>query len=402
MVSLSSYTPGNFRKARNSSVKAIAIMAAGLAVALAGQAAATTGTASVIAGSVSGGGNVKVAVVGTGKSSNTNAAGFFLLSGKNLAGKHRIVFTKNRKTYSTTILVPAGSTVSLQNTKLNTDGSAQAEQEDIEVAGTLSAVSCSTSPNTVTIAPSDGGASITMSFDAMTTEIVDDKTQTKIPDCNALASNYVNAPVKAEGTQASDGSIVADSIELNPGQAERGGGGEDVHFDGIVQTENCPNSIVVQKSDSTNVTINITTTTEINIDSSDSHSAAQCSDIPQGAKVDIEGAPQADGSVNATQIEVRQNKMESHGTINSLNCGANPPSFSFTPDGAASALTVTIGATTQIQAGDNEAASCTDLMTGSAKVEGVIQSDGSLAASQIEQEGSDDGGGDGGSEGGSD
>jgi hypothetical protein len=61
---------------------------------------------------------------------------------------------------------------------------------------------------------------------------------------------------------------------------------------------------------------------------------------------------------------------------------------------------VTIGPTTQIQVGDNDSAACTDLTTGPARVEGVTQSDGSVAASRIEQEAS--GGGSGGGDGGND
>ena len=350
--------------------------------------------ASTVAGSVSGGANVKVAVVGTGKSSNTNASGFFVLSGTNLAGTHKLSFTQGNQTFSTTVQVPAGSKLSLQNTKLNSDGTAQAEQEDIEVVGKLSAVDCGAKPNTVTIAPSDGGASVTMSFDATTTEVVNDSTDTKVPDCATLAGNYLNAPVKAEGTQAPDGTTVADSIELNPG-AGKGGQGENVHFSGVVQSENCPASIVVQRSDSTNVMVTITVSTEINLDKSDSHTSATCADIPMGAKVNVEGIPQADGSVTASQIEVRQNHSESGGNIDSLSCDANPPSFSLTPDGAASAITVMIASTTEIHMGDNESASCTDLTTGPAKVEGVTQPNGSVVASQIEQEANGDGNGGG-------
>ena len=370
MVNVSSSTPEDFRGVCAAVGKGMTLLAAttfGVAM-LAGQAlAASKKPASVVAGSVSGGANIKVTVAGTGKSSKTNAAGFFLLSGKNLAGKHQVIFRKAGKTFSTTIRVPAGSRVSLQNTRLNSDGTAQAEQEDIEVVGKLSAVECVAAPNTVTIAPSDGGASVTMSFDATTTQIVDEATHSKIPDCLTLQGNYPNAPARADGVQAADGSIVADRIELNPGDGGSGGGGggsEDVRFGGTVQSENCPSSIVVQRSDSTNVTVNLGASTEINIDGSDSQSSGACTDIPLGAKLDVEGMPQADGSVNAAQIEVRQNRMESGGSIDSLSCDAIPPSFSFTPDGAASALSVTIGPTTQIQIGNNESAACADLTTG--------------------------------------
>ena len=352
---------------------------------------------SVVAGSVSGGGNVKVTVVGTGKSAKTNSSGLFVLGGTNLAGRHQLNFLKDSKVFSTAIRVPAGSKLSLQNTKLNGDGTAQAEQEDIEVLGTLNAVDCGATPNTATIAPSGGGTTVIMSFDTATTEIVDDSTNAKVADCATFAANYLNARVKAEGTQAADGSIVADRIELNPGKG-KGDPGQDVHFNGVVQSVSCPTSIVVQLADSTEVTATISDSTEIKLDDSASHSSATCTDIGVGAKVDVEGIPQADGSVSALEIEVRQNHMESNGTIDSLNCDATPPSFSFTPDGAGSALVVTIGSTTEIEAGDIKPASCADLTSGPAKVEGVTQADGAIVANEVEQEGNDDnnGGGNGG------
>jgi hypothetical protein len=378
--------------------------------AVAGLKRASGKPVSTVAGSVSGGPNLKVSVVSTGRSAKTNASGFFVLSGTNLAGTHQLSFTQGQKTFSTTIRVPAGSKLSLQNTRLNNDGTAHADQEDIEAIGKLSAVDCGATPNIVTIAPSDGGTSVIMSFDATTTEIFDDSTHAKVPDCATLAANYLNAPVKAEGAQAADGSIIADRIELNSG-AGKGRPGEDVHFSGIVQSENCPTSLVVQRSDLTDVTISIGSSTEINLDKSDSHASAACADIPVGAKVDVEGVPQADGSVNASQIEVRQNHAESVGSIDSLTCGTTPPSFSFTPDGAVTAITVTIASTTEIHVNDNESASCADLTTGPAKVEGVTQPDGSVAASQIEQGANGDGrghgddnggGGNGGGDGGND
>ncbi len=60
--------------------------------------------ASVLGGSISGGGKVKVSVVGTGRSSTTNASGFFAITGQNLAGKHR-VFTEGKKSFSAVVLI---------------------------------------------------------------------------------------------------------------------------------------------------------------------------------------------------------------------------------------------------------------------------------------------------------
>jgi hypothetical protein len=350
--------------------------------------------ASVLGGSISGGGKVKVSVVGTGRSSTTNASGFFAITGQNLAGKHQVVFTEGKKSFSAVVLIPAGTKVTLQNTKLNGKGAAQPEEEDIEVLGTLSAVDCADTPNSVTIVPSAGGASITMSLDAATTEIDDDSNNVKITDCATLASTYLNARTKAEGIEAADGSIVAERIELNPGDGN--GNGSEVRFEGIVISAACPSSIVVQRSDGTNVTVDLSPTTEIRVDDSASHDAASCTDISQGAQVEVEGVPAVDGTVGASRIEVQKNEEKAEGTINSLNCGATPPSLSFTPNGATNPLTVTIGATTQIEVDDNEAASCTDLTAGPAQLEGVTQPDGTVAATEIEQEANDEdhGGGD--------
>ncbi|HVN27684.1 MAG TPA: DUF5666 domain-containing protein, partial [Candidatus Binataceae bacterium] len=213
-----------------------------------------------------------------------------------------------------------------------------------------------------------------------------------ISDCATLASTYLNAPAKAEGVQSATGPIVADEIELNPGQS---GGGEDNEFSGTVQSENCPSSIVVQRNDSTDVTVNLNPSTNIEIEDLDNSSSATCADIPLNAKVQVEGVTQPDGSVDAARVQVQLTRTESHGTITGLSCDATPPSFAFTPNGSSTAVTVTIGPTTEIEAGDNDAASCADLATGAAVVEGRVQTDGSIAASEIEQELNDDGGGDG-------
>ncbi len=104
--------------------------------------------------------------------------------------------------------------------------------------GTLSAVDCADTPNSVTIVPSAGGASITMSLDAATTELDDDSNNAKITDCATLASTYLNARTKAEGIEAADGSIVAERIEQNPGDGN--GNGNEVRFEGIVISAACP------------------------------------------------------------------------------------------------------------------------------------------------------------------
>jgi Domain of unknown function (DUF5666) len=160
-----------------------------------------------------------------------------------------------------------------------------------------------------------------------------------------------------------------------------------------VTAENCPNSITVQRSDGTNVTVNISAATEIRIEGHDSESSgAMCTDIPPNAMVKVEGSANPDGSFDASSIEVHQDEFESGGAIGTLDCGSTPQNFSFTPDGASSALTVTIGATTEIKVNDNESASCSDLVAGPARVHGVTQTDGSVAAQDVEQESGSEGG----------
>jgi hypothetical protein len=95
--------------------------------------------------------------------------------------------------------------------------------------------------------------------------------------------------------------------------------------------------------------------------------------------------------VNATSIHVQENEFEASGSITSTNCAATPPSFSFTPDSgggggdSGTTPTVTIQSTTQIEVGDNDAASCADLTLATAEVQGVTQPDGSVAATEIKQ-----------------
>jgi hypothetical protein len=314
-----------------------------------------------------------------GKVHKTTPSGLFSFVGKNLAGKHKLVFKSNGKVYKTTVNVPKGSRLSLRNVALNSDGTVSSESEDVKVSGTLTAVDCGSTPNTLTITPSGGGAAVLMSFDPATAQMVDESTGTPITTCADLAAD-VNDPAEAEGHQDSGG-IVADEVKVNPTSEDDSG---DVSLSGTVSAENCPSSISVDTGGGT-VVVNITASTEIDLEGTDGENSATCDNIPMGANVDVEGVPQSDGSVNADKIEVKENEFESDGTINSIDCVDSPQSLSFTRDGTSSALTVTIGSTTEIEVNGNSSASCTDLTTGAAHVDGVAQPDGSVAASKIEQ-----------------
>ena len=334
---------------------------------------------SVINGSVAGGGVVAIKV-SKGGSTHSNKAGFFSLKGVKLAGKHTLTFTKKKVKYTTSVNVPSGSKLTLNGVKL-AGKVATSSEEDVSVEGTLSAVDCTATPNTLTVTPSDGGTAVLMSFDPTTTTIIDDNTGAATTDCATLAGDYTGSPADAEGTIDSSGGVTATRVELNP---SGDGGGEDLSFKGTVQSESCPTAIVVLRSDGTSVTVNISATTEIDIEGFSGSTPATCSDIPASASVDIEGVPQADGSVNAKSIHVQSSEFEGGGSITSTNCAATPPSFSFTPD-SGTPVTVTIQATTQIEVGDNDNAACTDLTAAPAEVHGVVQPDGSVAATEIQQ-----------------
>jgi hypothetical protein len=242
---------------------------------------------SVITGSVAGGGVVSVKV-SKGGSTHSNKSGFFSLKGVKLGGQHTVTFTKKRVKYTTTVNIPAGSKLTLNDVKLN-GSEATSSEEDVSVEGTLSAVDCTATPNTITVTPSDGGTAVLMSFDPTTTTIIDDSTGAAVPDCATLAGNYTGAPVDAEGTTDASGGVTATRIELNPSSGDSGGGGEDTGFKGVVQSGSCPTSIVVLRTDGTSVTVNFSASTEIDIEGFGGSSGAQCSDIPANASVEVEG-----------------------------------------------------------------------------------------------------------------
>lgn len=360
---------------RNAGIALLAVATA----ALANPAVASANSVkSSISGSVKGGGVVKVKVAG--KAVKTTPSGFFSFSGKKLSGRHKLVFRSAGKTYRTTVNVAKGSRLSLQNVQLNSDGTATAEEEDITVSGTLSAVDCNASPNTITITPSDGGTAVMMSFDPTTTQIIDESTGNAITTCSDLAAD-VNDPVEAEGHQNSSGGVIADQVNVNPNSEDDQ---EDVSLSGTVTSESCPDSIAVDTGNGSPITVNITSNTEIEVEGSGGQTSASCSSIPQGAIVNVEGVPQSDGSVNADKIEVQENEFESDGVIDSTDCSASPQSLSFTPNGSQNPITVTIGSTTEIEVNDSSAL-CTDLVAGPAHVDGVVQPDNSVAATKIEQ-----------------
>lgn len=345
---------------------------------------------SAITGTVSSAnsGPITVKVKGRYKTTTVSpSTGTFSLSYRHFGGPHKLVMFQNGTKYTKWVHVPHGSRLSLQQITLNPTGALSAQEEDVTIKGTLKSVDCGVTPPTLTVL-AKSGSTMSASFDPSTTYIIDRSTNTVINSCAALAA-LVPAPVELEATVNPDKSLSAKRIVVNPDYESHPG---EVEFNGTVQSNSgCPDSITVTRSDGTNVTVNITSTTRIEID--DSESAAACTDLTVGLPVDVEGALQSDGSVTATNIEGEPVEFDSEGVINDTDCAGSPQSLSFTPHDSSTPLTVTIGATTKIYVNDT-AGSCSDLMPGPAQVEGITQPDGSVAAARIEQS-SEDGSGDG-------
>jgi len=349
-----------------------------------------------IAGSVAPG---KVPVIihvnGVGKSVRANRkSGFFSLSSPKLAGSHTVLLRHGKNTYSLDVTVPKGGRLDLSGITLNSGGTVSLEQEDETVTGTLSSVDCSATPTTATIAAESGP--ITVAFDVTTTQIVDQSTGAMITSCSVLdsyAGQTPPVPVKVEAIVNSSGALSATQIDLNPTESSDGGGDSSVDFHGSVTANNCPTSISVNRSsDSTVIVVDLTSSTQISIDSNDTETTGACTDLVVNSQVEVEGSSNPDGSVTATNITLDQGKFDQSGMINTLDCSATPQSLSFTPTGASAAVTVTIGATTQIEANDTDNPTCRSLSAGAAQIEGQIQPDGSVAASSIEQSSSQGGG----------
>jgi hypothetical protein len=116
-------------------------------------------------------------------------------------------------------------------------------------------------------------------------------TETEIDE--SLATVAVGASVKVEGTTETDGSITASSIEATEDAEDDEFGGMD--FEGFVEVLPASTDFVGDWVVS-GTTVHVTTDTEL-----DQEAGA----IAVGAAVEIEGLSEADGSITATQIEVK-------------------------------------------------------------------------------------------------
>jgi hypothetical protein len=319
--------------------------------------------------------------------------GLFLVKAPHLSGQRPLVFVSKGKRFLMSVNVPVGGRLTLKGVRLkppgtatsklnsaaqlaSSDGTADADEEDITVDGTLKSVSCG-SPPTVTVTTSSGD--MTVPFDPTTTEIVDKQSGNMIKACADLVA-LTGQPVEVEARVNPDGSLFALQITVNPNS-----NGSDLELNGTISGTNCPSSVTVTPSGGAPVVVHILDSTEFEAQGETNETNGSCENLAVGTQVKIEGVLQPDGSVNANKIETNVDAFEAEGTINSTSCGTTPQSISFTPGGGSSALIVTIGPGTQIGVNGDDSASCTDLTTGPAQVEGMKQPNASIAATQIEQ-----------------
>ena len=187
---------------------------------------------------------------------------------------------------------------------------------------------------------------------------------TKIEQEDGAAA--VGATVKIEGMKQSDGSINAGEIEVLKGAPAIG---NQVEFLGKVEAMS--GSGLIGDWTINGRTVHVTAQTKVEQE----HGKAAV-----GATVKVEGILQADGSVNAKEIEVRvgngtppppSNLIKFYGMVNSMPGSGTVGTWQI------SGLTVNVSATTVIEHGPASVGS-------NVEVKGVLQSDGSVNAVKIE------------------
>jgi hypothetical protein len=189
---------------------------------------------------------------------------------------------------------------------------------------------------------------------------------TKIEQTDGKAE--VGAFVKVEGIKQADGSVKAHEIEVKSGKP---GTGTKVELYGKI--ESLPAAGLIGDWKVNGQTIHVANTTKVD----QKKGQAQV-----GAFVKVEGLAQADGSVNAHEIEVRTSTgnppsstkyIKFYGVIQTL------PASGVIGDWTVNGLTVHVDAATKI-----EAKYGAPVVGGRVEVKGVLQADGSVNALKLE------------------
>ena len=184
----------------------------------------------------------------------------------------------------------------------------------------------------------------------------------------------VGATVKVEGQARSDGSVDAEEIELR--EAEDGDDDDDdddnqVEFKGTIQS--LPSTVgfigdwVVGGK-----TIHVSASTKIE---------AEHGPVMVGAFVEIHGTPRADGSIDASKIEVESNPQGDDGRVELQGTIQHLPTSGLIGDWIVSGKTVHVTSSTKIDLEHGMPA-----VGDTVEVKGTLQPDGSITAIRIEVE----------------
>jgi uncharacterized protein DUF5666 len=189
---------------------------------------------------------------------------------------------------------------------------------------------------------------------------------------NEHGSIAVGVAVKVEGQARSDGSIDASDIEaLESGEGGDDGGDDAGHVDFSGSIQSLPGAApFIGDWHVGGRTIHVTAATQID---------TEHGPVTVGALVEVEGARRADGSIDATKIEVKSNpagddgRDELKGTIDKL------PASGLIGDWSVAGRIVHVTAATHIDTEHGAAA-----VGASVEVSGTLRADGSLDATKIE------------------
>ena len=172
------------------------------------------------------------------------------------------------------------------------------------------------------------------------------------------------ARVEVEGTRQADGSILATRVELKQAQAQ-----QEAEVEGVVSatTGTCPSLTFMVGT--TKVTTNSATTFRDGI----------CMDVKDGARVEVKGTRQADGSILATRVELKQAQAQQEAEVEGVVSGSTGtcPAVTF----MVNTTKVTTNSATAFRDG-----TCADATKNGARVEvkGAKQADGSILATRVE------------------
>ena len=298
--------------------------------------------------------SVTVSIVGTNISTTTDGQGQFTLNNVP-TGTVTLNFSAPGQSASITLTgIGPDDTVQITVTLNGNDARVDSEHHS--------------SPNTDTrelegVVSASTGTCPAVTFTVNTTKVTTNSaTVFRNGACADATKN--GARVEVEGTRQADGSILATRVELKQAQAQ-----QEAEVEGVVSatTGTCPSLTFMVGT--TKVTTNSATTFRDGI----------CMDVKDGARVEVKGTRQADGSILATRVELKQAQAQQEAEVEGVVSGSTGtcPAVTF----MVNTTKVTTNSATAFRVG-----TCADATKNGARVEvkGAKQADGSILATRVE------------------